>query len=104
MMLRAARALGLAVMAAGCMPTAAAHADELTPFPPPSPRVQAPPEGGYTYTNPQYYPSLAWTATQLVPSPEVGGGRVRRTGIDGVQQDSTELAFGLRWQLTPIVW
>jgi hypothetical protein len=78
--------------------------DPLTPFPPPTPRVQAAPDGSYTFSNPQYYPSLAWTATQLVPSPEVGGGRVHRTGIDGVQQDSTELAFGLRWQLTPVVW
>lgn len=67
-------------------------------------RALAPPEGSYTYASPQPYPSLPWTALQFLPSPEVGGGRVHRTGSDGVQQDTTELAFGLRWQLTPIVW
>jgi hypothetical protein len=76
----------------------------LVPFPPTSPRLLTPPDAGYTYSNPQYYPSLAWILTQLAPSPEVGGGRVHRTDVDGVQQNTTQLAFGLRWQLTPIVW
>jgi hypothetical protein len=103
-------ALAHALMVGVCTHAAAAAADEpkprepLVPFPPASPRLLTPPDTSYTYSNPQYYPSLAWTATQLVPSPEVGGGRVRRTGTDGVQENTTELAFGLRWQLTPIAW
>lgn len=78
--------------------------DPIVPFPPPSPRVIPPPAQRYAYTVPQVYPSFAWMATQLVPSPELAGGRVRRTGVDGLREDTTQLAFGLRWQLTPLVW
>ena len=79
-------------------------ADPHAPYPPPSPRELPAPEESYTFAEPQYYPSLTWTLLQFVPSPEIGGGRVHRTGVDGVQADSTELAFGMRWQLTPVVW
>jgi hypothetical protein len=72
-----------------------APADKFAPFPPPSPRVLAPPDRSYTYLEPQMYPSLAWFLVQLVPSPEVAVGRVH---------DTTETAFGVRWQLTPLVW
>jgi hypothetical protein len=85
-------------------PRQAAAQDPFIPFPPPSPRVIPPPERAYTYTAPQLHPSLVWMATQLVPSPELAGGRVGRTGIDGVREDATQIAFGLRWQLTPLVW
>jgi hypothetical protein len=36
-------------------------------------------------------PGVAWFATQLVPSPSWGG-------------DRRERSFGLRWQLTPVLW
>ncbi|HSO37549.1 MAG TPA: hypothetical protein VLT33_33720 [Labilithrix sp.] len=94
-------ALGLLVAAALCTQAGLAAAE---PPAVPPPAILAPPDGSYTYASPRYHPSLAWTLTQLVPSPEVGGGRVHRTGTDGVQQDSTELAFGMRWQLTPLLY
>ncbi len=104
----------LTLMGAICMHAGAAAADATlanegppdphVPFPPPSPRVLSPGDTSYSYSSPQYYPSLAWTVLQLLPSPEVGGGRVHRTGVDGVPEDATKLAPGLRWQLTPIVW
>lgn len=50
-----------------------------------APRAEAAEEG------PTPRPSLLWLALQAVPSPEVAAGR------DGA-------AFGLRWQVTPILW
>ncbi len=97
--------LGLGAMLACYMQAARAQAElpVLTPYPAPPPTMQ-PPDTSYTYASQSYYPSLGWIATQLLPSPEVGSGRVHRTGPDGIPQDSTELAFGLRWQLTPFVY
>lgn len=42
-------------------------------------------------TEPDIYPSLLWTATQLIPSPEW------ITSSDG-------LWFGMRWQVTPLLY
>ena len=100
-----ALALSLAVVLAVCTHVGGARAEppSLTPYPAPPPSLQ-PPDASYTYASQGYYPSWGWVATQLVPSPEIGGGRVHRTDASGVQQDSTELAFGLRWQLTPLVY
>jgi hypothetical protein len=92
----------LAAMVACCMHAVPSAALEPPVVPPPA--ILTPPDPSYTYAPPQLYPSLAWTLTQLVPSPEVGGGKVHRTSTDGVQQDSLELAFGLRWQLTPLLY
>ncbi len=40
-------------------------------------------------------PTLVWSAAQLIPSPTVGwDGRARNFGP----------TFGLRWQLTPVLW
>ncbi|MDB4941401.1 MAG: hypothetical protein JWP97_935 [Labilithrix sp.] len=78
--------------------------DRNMPYPAPSPRVLSPVDGSYTYSYAMPAPSLLWLLTQTIPSPEVGGGRVQRTGSDGLQHDSTELAFGMRWQLTPLLW
>jgi hypothetical protein len=81
-----------------------AAADALVPYPPPSPRVIPPPEQGFTYAQPQPYPSLPWMLLQLLPSPEVAVGQVRETSASGASELSTKTAFGLRWQLTPILW
>ncbi len=78
--------------------------DTQTQTPRPEPRGLAAPDASYTYSQAAYYPSLAWTVLQFVPSPEVGGGSVRRTDPSGVAESTTELAFGLRWQLTPVLW
>ena len=56
----------------------------------------APPVAGFTIAEVRPYPSLAWTVLQLVPSPEVAVGRA--------DHDKTRATFGLRWQLTPLVW
>lgn len=75
----------------------AAPADPHIPYPPPSPRVVASPDATYSYAEPQLYPTLPWTMLQFLPSPEVAVGRASEAA-------KTEAAFGLRWQITPIVW
>jgi hypothetical protein len=87
------------------MASAAAAAPSIDPnpgSPPSSPsaeaRVLAQPDRGYAYATPQAYPSLAWFIVQLIPSPEVAVGRVHTPDA------STEAAFGLRWQVTPLLW
>jgi hypothetical protein len=91
--------------------TAAADApgrDPNSPFPPPSPRVIPPPDRSYVYASPQAYPSLAWFVVQLVPSPEVAVGSVHGPNPSGTRDEDTpsktEAAFGLRWQITPLLW
>jgi hypothetical protein len=90
--------------AADPVPPPKTTADPLVPYPPPSPRVVAPPEQAFTYARPQGYPSLPWMALQLVPSPELVVGRVRETSTSGASELSTKTAFGLRWQLTPLLY
>src|SRR4051794_775501 len=80
-----------------CMHTA--HADETAPA-----RTVSQPDGHYTWADPLPYPSLAWLVTQLVPSPELAVGRVKHIDGAGAESDVTTTAFGLRWQLTPLVW
>lgn len=82
----------------------AAPLDPFIPYPPPNPRVLAQPDRSYSYTQPQVYPSFAWLGVQLLPSPEVAIGRVHTIRPDGARAVDTEAAFGLRWQLSPIVW
>ena len=81
-----------------------AKGDALVPYPPPSPRIIPPPDQSYTYANPQAYPSLPWTVLQLLPSPELVVGQVRETSASGASERTTKSAFGLRWQVTPLVW
>jgi hypothetical protein len=71
--------------------------DANAPFPPEAPLLVQP-DRGYAYASPQAYPSLAWFVVQLIPSPEVAVGRVHTPDA------TTEAAFGLRWQLTPLLW
>lgn len=82
----------------------APEADPHIPYPPPNPRVIPQPELGYSYTEPSPYPSFVWLALQLVPSPEVAIGRVRTAQPTGASELDTKTAFGLRWQLSPVVW
>ena len=74
------------------------------PYPPASPRVLPPADAAYEYRRPTPYPTLPWIVTQLIPSPAVAIGSVHRTGTDGVQQDNTQVAFGMRWEVTPVLW
>lgn len=92
------------VCRAGTASADAPPARNFAPYPPPSPRVLAPPDRSYTYAEPQMYPSLAWFVTQLLPSPEVAVGRIHETSATGTSESTTQPAFGLRWQLSPVVW
>jgi hypothetical protein len=76
-----------------------ASAEEEAPV-----RKVTPPDEGYAWAEPQYYPSLVWLITQLVPSPELAVGRVQHIDGTGAKTDVTTSAFGLRWQVTPLVW
>ena len=58
----------------------------------------------YTFAQPQAYPSLPWMVLQLLPSPELVVGQVRETNASGDSSLQTKSAFGLRWQVTPVVW
>lgn len=60
-------------------------------------RVLVPPDARFSFSEPHVYPSFAWAALQLLPSPEVVVGRRESGG-------GTDATFGLRWQLTPMVW
>lgn len=77
-----------------------AAVDPHAPFAPKEPRVLAQPDRRFVYQDPQNYPSMAWLAVQLLPSPELAIGRVR--DASGALQ--TETAFGLRWQVAPVLW
>lgn len=65
--------------------------DPNEPFPPPSPRVLVQPDRSYTFESAQPYPSGPWLILQLLPSPEVAVGR-------------EAASFGMRWQVTPLLW
>ena len=78
--------------------------DPNMPYPAPSPRVLRTPERAYTYTEPLVYPSLLWIGAQLLPSPEVAVGRVRELDATGQSELATKASFGLRWQVSPILW
>ena len=71
---------------------------------PPPARILAQPDSSYVYESPRPYPSLAWLATQLVPSPEVAVGRTHRIDLLGNREAETPVAFGLRWQVSPVLW
>jgi hypothetical protein len=56
------------------------------------------------YEQPDLYPTLAWAALQLVPSPELAFGRHRRIDPSGRAESDPAPAFGLRWEVTPLLW
>jgi len=76
-------------------------ADPLVPFPPPTPKVIAPVDRQYVYSDVPIHPTFPWLGLQLLPSPEVAFGNVRPAGKTDAE---IETAFGLRWQLTPVLW
>lgn len=75
--------------------------DPLNPFPAPSPKIVPQPDQSYSYAQPFAYPSLPWLGMQLIPSPEVAFGATE----DGpIAERVNKTAFGLRWQVTPVLW
>lgn len=53
---------------------------------------------------PQPYPTIPWILMQLLPSPELAFGKTKVIDVNGHVDDSIRTAFGLRWQLTPVLW
>jgi hypothetical protein len=86
----------------------AAKKKEVAPPPPLGPTVpvhHAPlPREPLDYHSPVMYPTGLWLLTQLIPSPQFAFGAVRHINVDGSIDDTPKTAFGLRWQLTPILW
>lgn len=74
---------------------AAAQPQPANEPPTPAPTF-VPPERGYTYLEARPYPSAGWVLLQLIPSPELAFGK----NAEG----ESKTAFGLRWQLTPVLW
>ncbi|MBX3228041.1 MAG: hypothetical protein KIT84_27550 [Labilithrix sp.] len=80
---------------------AEAHADE----PPPLDVHRAPlPDDPIEAHPPKPYPSFAWILFQLLPSPELAFGHTKNVDVDGNADERVRTAFGLRWQLTPVLW
>jgi len=53
---------------------------------------------------PQPYPSVPWIIFQFLPSPELAFGHTKTVDGFGKVDESLRSAFGLRWQLTPVLW
>ena len=62
------------------------------------------PDLGYSYESPTYYPTWGWLVMQALPSPEVAFGTFKTYGDNATASRDLETAFGLRWQVTPMVW
>ena len=85
--------LGLAVF--GLTLPARAQPNEDAPYPPYSgenPKAVPLPDRSYSWAEPQHRPTWAWLGAQLLPSPQLAFDR------------DVHAAFGLRWQLTPVLW
>lgn len=77
-----------------------APAAEAQPQPKDEPPTPIPgfaePDRSYTFEEPARYPSAGWVLTQLLPSPELAFGEDA--------SGASRTAFGMRWQLTPVLW
>ena len=95
-----------AIVAAGLLAAGPAlAAAPPSPVPPPLDIHRAPsPPASYSFHTPAPYPTASWALLQLLPSPELAFGRQRTIGIDGTIDGGVTPAFGVRWQLSPLVW
>jgi hypothetical protein len=78
--------------------------DRLNPYPAPQPKIIPQPERAYSYQQPVLRPTLLWMGAQLIPSPELAFGQLHQPGPLGSSEERSKTAFGLRWQLTPLLW
>src|SRR5262249_17835578 len=77
--------------------TAAARAD------PPLPGAPAP-DQTLGLPRPHVHASGGWALPRFLPSPELAFGRQRSLDDAGHVDRGVSTAFGLRWQLTPVLW
>ncbi len=93
-----------AALAAMCADANAAPETESSSPPVPVVHRAPQPDTSLDYHRVTPYPTLGWALFQLVPSPELAIGRQRRIAPTGEVDESPTTAFGLRWQLTPVLW
>ena len=96
---------------ASCVASLAIVAGDASASPEPtgSPVVQdvhrAPlPDTSLSYRQATPRPTITWALFQLLPSPELAVGRQRRIDATGAVDESLSTAFGMRWQVTPLLW
>lgn len=93
------------ILALALLVSASARAsDEFTPHPPPSPRKVPAPDASYVHEDPGIHLTIPWFLTQLVPSPELVFGRTKHVDPTGAGEEEIRTAFGMRWQVTPVLW
>lgn len=99
------RALGIAGCIAAMTSAHVAHADASAAHEPgAAPRRTPLPDVSLGYSSPERHPTLAWALLQLVPSPELAVGTQRHVDETGAVSHAPRTAFGLRWQVTPVLW
>jgi hypothetical protein len=96
------RVLFSAVLVSLLLAVSSADADEaqakaVPPEEPTKPPRFDAPDTPYRYQQPYLFITPGWLITQLIPSPELAIG-------DDATTRETKTAFGLRWQLTPVLW
>ncbi|MBX3208733.1 MAG: hypothetical protein KF764_27115 [Labilithrix sp.] len=95
---------GLALVALGVLTGEEARGEPASSVPEPEVHHAPLPDTSLGFQPAAPRPTLAWAALQLVPSPEVAVGRQRHVGPSGEVDAGPRAAFGLRWQLTPVLW
>jgi hypothetical protein len=95
---------GLTLVGATAGRPPAASAAEPAASPDPTVHEAPLPDTGLGYRAVMPALTLPWLAFQLLPSPQLAVGRQRRIDAAGSVDDSPKTAFGLRWQLTPVLW
>jgi hypothetical protein len=95
---------GLSCICASFAPARDAHAEPSKGAPVQYVRRAPLPDTSLGFEPATPRPTLAWAAFQLLPSPELAFGRHRRISPTGSVETDTSPAFGLRWQLTPLLW
>jgi hypothetical protein len=78
--------------------TSTAHADELDIHRAPLPDTKLGVKEIYPY------PTFEWAVLQFLPSPELAFGKQNRIDPAGNVDPHIATAFGLRWQVTPLLW
>ena len=62
------------------------------------------PDTPLAFHQPILYPTPGWAVAQLLPSPELIVGRKRTIDVRGEVDRSLSATWGLRWQMTPLLW